>query len=649
MDANVARRSFFSCLHLLSAHVRRSREASDIIAGLLSSRRLPRRGPSSTTAAAGLLGSPSMLSMLSVALSVTTLPNAVRRVCAALAAVLFFTLLLSLAHLERFGLPALAVLVLLVVLAARRPATTLLVLTTVIPVAAWLGRRWDPSVAWAEALVVAFAAGYCARGAATTRGTRDEFDLPVLLSAAVIVASLIVQFLVDGWRFGGTTVRDHLWQLVKQDYLRIATTGDAVDAAMRFLESLLLFRAASAAARADATFGPLLVRSFVFGASAAAAANVLLLWEGAVRLSSPVTVFGRYLLTLRFNAHYGDLNAAGSYFAMAVFPAVGLASRHIGRWGIAALLIAASLWIAGSRAAFLAALVAMIVPAAVPARRISGASLRRMTAITAALTLMLVAVGMMRYLPERGNQKEPSTALEVRWQLARTSFRMLATDPAFGVGIGRYYSRSGEFSSPDLLKIFPPAIHENAHNNFLQILAELGIVGLTTVIWLLFLAARACGRLLRADPHDPLRGGIVIGLLAFVVSWLGGHPLLIDEPAFLFWVLLGTACGWGTPASTGPRVRSRSLSMGRWSADTGSRCFRSHSREQRTGRFQSRASGNWPVGVAGRGRWHSLPSSWIHQQRVRAVRLEYVHCAAARGETLGRTDGGIVARWSSGG
>ena len=121
--------------------------------------------------------------------------------------------------------------------------------------------------------------------------------------------------------------------------------------------------------------------------------------------------------------------------------------------------------------------------------------------------------------------------------------------------------RSGEFSSPRLLTIFPPAIHENAHNNFLQILAELGVVGLGAVIWLMIVAARACGRLVRADPRDPLRWGIAVGLLAFVISWLGGHPLLIDEPAFAFWLLLGTACGWA-PASPPPGSRALAWAVG---------------------------------------------------------------------------------------
>ena len=206
----------------------------------------------------------------------------------------------------------------------------------------WLGRRWEPSAAWAEALVVAFSAGYCARGAVTTRGERDELDLPVLLSAAVIVASLIVQVLVDSWRFGGATVRDQLWLLVRQDYLRISDRGRS----RRCQPCDSWNRCCSSGPRPQLpartpTFGPLLVRASVFGAAAAAAVNVLRLWEGALRLSSPLEVFGRYLLTQRFNAHYGDLNAAGSYFVLVVFPAVGLAVRQMWRWSLAALLIAA--------------------------------------------------------------------------------------------------------------------------------------------------------------------------------------------------------------------------------------------------------------------------------------------------------------------
>ena len=140
---------------------------------------------------------------------------------------------------------------------------------------------------------------------------------------------------------------------------------------------------------------------------------------------------------------------------------------------------------------------------------------------------------------------------------------MTEANPAFGVGIGRFYSRSGEFSSSGAAQEFPPAVHENAHNNFLQILAELGIVGFGVMMWLLWTAAGYGRRLLGADMHDPLRWGLMTGLSAFVLSCLGGHPLLIDEPAFAFWLVSAPWRG-GAHHSTRPRAHDWGRGQSPW-------------------------------------------------------------------------------------
>ncbi len=208
----------------------------------------------------------------------------------------------------------------------------------------------------------------------------------------------------------------------------------------------------------------------------------------------------------------------------------------------------------------MAGLLAILVPAGARAMRIRRGSIRGTTLAVAALVLALLSAAAAYLVPERGNQQSAITAVQVRWELARTSLRMAASAPLFGVGVGRYYSRSGEFSSPELLRIFPPAIHENAHNNFLQILGELGIVGLAALAWLLATAVTLIGRLLRANSHDPVRWGLVTGLFAFVLSWLGSHPLLIDEPAITFWLVLGVACGWSLSGTTSGTPR-RSIAI----------------------------------------------------------------------------------------
>jgi O-antigen ligase len=479
---------------------------------------------------------------------------------AALAAAVFFTLLASLTRVEPIPRVILAGIVTLVPLSALRPHAGLLVLAALTPFAAWLGRHWNGSVSWPETLVVAFCAGSCARRAVRLSDAHDALDAPWLLAMSIVIASLAVHFLIESWRFGGPPTRAELWELVTFGYFISATSGNPVDAAMRLIESLLLFRAAATMTRETPAFAGRLVSWVVCGATAAAGLNLFRLWESAERFDAPATAFVRLVLTERVNVHYGDLNAAGSYFVMALFAAVGLTRRPKGLpWLLSVLVIGGSVWVTGSRMAVMAGMLAMVLPAIARAWRMRRGTVRSTSLASAALLLALLAAVAAYAIPERGNQRSAVTAAHVRWELARTSLRMTASNPSFGVGIGRFYSRSGEFSSQELLESFPPAIHENAHNNFLQILAELGVVGLAVFIGLLWSAARYARRLLEADLHDPLRWSVVTGLLAFVLSWLGGHPLLIDEPAFAFWMLLGAVAGWGASLDTspvGPRLRA---------------------------------------------------------------------------------------------
>jgi hypothetical protein len=484
----------------------------------------------------------------------TPLPDLGRRVGAAIATALAVALLSSLARVDHVPPLIVAALAALAVLAALRPHAALLVLAALVPLASWIGRWWNPYVSWSEALVVAFAAGYCARGLMRGAAEGNDLDAPLALAAIVIAASLGVQLLVDGWRFGFESVRLLLWDLVRAAYFVPSLAGDPIDSSMRLLESLLLLRAASTAAERLPGFQAAFARWFVASAAVAGGVNVARLWEAAARLDSPLSAFVQYLLSVRLNVHYRDLNAASSYFVMAAGPAVALAWQRAW-WSAALLPILGGLWIGGSRAAMVAGLVAAMLPASrlIPS---AGRRVLRVAAIAGILVaLAFLAAAVASYAPQRGNQAPWSTAIFVRWELARTSIRMLEADPSFGVGIGRYYQRSAEFSSPGLLEVFPAARNENAHNNFLQILAELGLAGFGAMAWVLWTAGRRVVRTLGALPGNPLSWGMAAGLLAFVLSWFAGHPLIIDEPAFAFWLLLGATCGTGASSVSHGRPR----------------------------------------------------------------------------------------------
>jgi hypothetical protein len=136
--------------------------------------------------------------------------------------------------------------------------------------------------------------------------------------------------------------------------------------------------------------------------------------------------------------------------------------------------------------------------------------------------------------------------------MAETGARMIASRPTFGIGLGEFYQRSGEFSSADLIAKFPRAIHENAHNNFLQVAAELGLAGGLAFTWLIVTALVAVARQ-AARSRTTFSALVAAGLGAFVLTCLGGHPLLIAEPAFVFWCALGAAAGAALPADPPPR------------------------------------------------------------------------------------------------
>jgi O-antigen ligase len=285
--------------------------------------------------------------------------------------------------------------------------------------------------------------------------------------------------------------------------------------------------------------------------------NVWRLLAVAARSDAPVATFLDILGRIRENIHFPDLNAAGSYYVLALFAAIGLARMPGGIWwSAAALPIAGGLWISGSRTAVAAGLVAAVVPVVIRSWS-AGSSRLRWTLATAAVVLVASAGAAAHYLPHRGTQRSSIDALQVRWELAKTSLRITADHPAFGAGVGQYYQLSGRYSSPELLRLFPPAQNENAHNNFLQILVELGAAGLAAFLWLVFGPGLAFARALRGSLVSSESAGLAGGVCAFLLSCLAGHPLMVPQAALPFFLALGLL------AASLPAVATRRGSMER--------------------------------------------------------------------------------------
>jgi len=445
---------------------------------------------------------------------------------------------------------ALAGLLLLSALAAWRIDVALLVLAAAVPIVRFAGRLLG-TAAWPEMLAIAVIGGWFCRRAITRDRLHSDLDAPLAVTATLIISSLVVVTTLTQWRLTGFLVPTTWLSTYAQGYFLMESSGDALDTAMRLLETLVLLRAAARVAEQQPRWAARLAAALVGGAAAAAAINVGSLWTAAPE-PGPSSVL-RQFLSARVNVPYPDLNAAGSFLVMALAPAVGLALGHRRRAlaPMAALFIAAGLWASGSRTAIIAGLLALALPFAWRSRGWRVQTLGRSHVAIAAL-LVVAAVATAYLLPHRETQRSANDAARVRYELARSGLRMLATAPVFGVGIGNYFNLSGQFASTELLALFPPARRENAHNNYIQILAELGLAGFAACVWLAAVSARPVVRLLSEDVGQDemrLRWGMAIGILAFAITCLGGHPLLIDEPAFSLALLCGAAAGLGTPGA----------------------------------------------------------------------------------------------------
>ena len=420
-----------------------------------------------------------------------------------------------------------------------RPHYGLLALAALVPLGQVGSRTLDSQMRGAEALVLAFLAGALVRGW-TLREFRTfpstRLHVVALLFGFIVAASCVEQL------WFAQIQRDFAWPFVQElltyasrNYVTSRGSFDMVFHALLLLEGLALLLYAARYVRRQPQFGQRLMVAIVAGAAATA---VLTLWYVGAELVETGAVRARFLefaASVRWTVHIGDVNAAGSFFAMGMFVAVGMAaqrSRNRVAWIATALMLAITTWMTHSRTA-LAAVVLMFVclAAAMTIGRIIGVG--KTIAITAVATVIFGLV-LWRYLGPEYFGKNAAAAVSIRWMFLLTTWRMLSVEPLFGLGIGQYFFWSHDFAPPGLLLYYQ---RENAHNNFAQIAGELGVAGLAA-----FLAVLAVSLWRpRSAERTNLLVPVLLGVTAFIFTWLGGHPLLVPDASYPFWISLGVA------------------------------------------------------------------------------------------------------------
>ena len=213
------------------------------------------------------------------------------------------------------------------------------------------------------------------------------------------------------------------------------------------------------------------------------------------------------------SAPHGDVNATGSFLALLI-PIAAWARRTAGSlaWPAGAALgrMLPALWMTGSRTAvaavFAAGAGALILRWA---RKLFGDLALVVSA--GVVVVVLAAVAFPNPVFDRGNT---FGAAAIRAEMGRVAIRMWRTDPLLGVGIGRFLDRSSAFIKGGRGALYG---RENAHNNFLQVLAELGLLGAVAASLVLFVS-------LRSKPPAGLLAGVVLFLLTCLTVNSLLHP-----------------------------------------------------------------------------------------------------------------------------
>lgn len=275
----------------------------------------------------------------------------------------------------------------------------------------------------------------------------------------------------------------------------------------------------------------------------------------------------------------GDLRASGPYvnpdhfanYLALIFPIAAGLILHGGQlfkksseaglkiyFGLTALLMFAAILLSLSRAAWMSAFLALalflyITPLQVDEGVRSLRAARRSLVLRGSIlavsvllvaTLALVGSDARKQVDYRLHQTVSQDAgFRERTRTWRDTFNMVRDFPVFGVGLGSWQDLFPRYRSAPWSSDF----YREAHNDYLELLAETGTVGFVLLAWFFYRGGRKLLKYLRSG--SPPRGGgskALVGMLSAALGAMAFHELFdfnlqIPANAFLFTALFALA------------------------------------------------------------------------------------------------------------
>jgi O-antigen ligase len=208
----------------------------------------------------------------------------------------------------------------------------------------------------------------------------------------------------------------------------------------------------------------------------------------------------------------------------------------------AAALMVGTIFLSGSRGGMLAIVAELIVLAVVLVRQQRGLRTALVLGVFLAIILGLVTwVGggeLSRRIATIGVAHSDLTS-DLRRGINRDGLRMFARKPVLGWGLGTFPVVYPEFRS-----FYTNFFVNEAHNDYLQLLVEMGLLGFAAMLWMLIVVYRTGIRKLgnwTADISGAVALACLLGLSGILVHSAFDFNLQIPANAALFYVLCTVA------------------------------------------------------------------------------------------------------------
>ena len=258
---------------------------------------------------------------------------------------------------------------------------------------------------------------------------------------------------------------------------------------------------------------------------------------------------GGVIATGRAQAGFAQPNVLGFFLVLAIPAAValGIRGRGLMRAVMAVMAIAGlvGLMLTLSRTSLVGAAVGMGVLTLLPGfRRIAAVGIAALAIFVLVNFQALQESQQVTVVTHRLATLGESRAVgsDPRLKIYRTTPRMIADHPVFGVGAGNYSLAARRYGVLD--EENQP--YDHAHNVPLTLTAELGLPGLFVFVWFVLSLGQVLLRALRLR-GDPVRGALMVaiaaGMIGSIVTSAGDYPPRTNAIAATFIVLVGVL--WG--------------------------------------------------------------------------------------------------------